>query len=136
MKAAVKTVLLGIVACTFAAPAFAYTINGTIAPTMPPKWVAVHLQKPASSNTYLKLTLSSPPVNAGIGYAINFCVALASAPVSSPCASYSTVAGSLILPGQQAIVFVNANAYPNYVIWFQQGTKIAVPYTVDVDAVP
>jgi hypothetical protein len=131
MKTVINTMMIGIAACAFAAPAFAYTLNGTIPATKPPKWVAIHLQKPPSSSGYLKLTLSSPPVSAGVPYSVNLCFGPASTPVS--CGSN---AGFLVLPGQQSIVFVAASIYPNDVIWVQQGTTVAVPYSVDVDYIP
>ena len=132
MKTVLKTMMIGVAACAFAAPAFAYTINGTIPGTSPP--IAIHLQKPPSSKGYLKLTVSSPPVNAGVPYAVNFCVNYASAP--HPCSSTTKGAGSLIVPGQQAIVFVPASIYPKEIIWIGQGTAVAVPYVVDVDYMP
>jgi hypothetical protein len=132
MKIAIKAMMLGVAACAFAAPAFAYTLTGTIPGTKPPKSVAIHLQKPPPGAVYLKLTLSSPPVNAGVGYSVGFCVAPASAP--HPCST--TNAGLLVLPGQQAIVFVASNIYPDYVVWVGQGTAVSVPYSLEVDTVP
>jgi hypothetical protein len=131
MKIAIKATMLSVAACAFAAPAFAYTINGTIPAN---SLVAIHFQQPPSSKGYLKLTVSSPPVNAGVPYAVSFCVNYASAP--HPCSSTTKGAGSLIVPGQQAIVFVPASIYPKEVIWIGQGTAVAVPYIVDVDYIP
>jgi hypothetical protein len=134
MKTAIKTMMIGIAACAFAAPAFAYTISGTI-PGNTRNMTPVHLQKPPSKGGYLKLTLAAPPANVGIGYSVSYCVSPASSPPSHPCFS-SNVAGFVIVPGQQTIVFVNASIYPNYVIWLGTGLSAAVPYTVDVDYVP
>src|ERR1700684_3773652 len=129
MKTAIKTMMLGVAACAFAAPAFAYTINGTI-PGNASNWTAVHLQPPPSPNGYVKLTLFAPPANVGIGYDISFCVSPASAPASRPCPP-TTVAEPVLVPGQQTIVFVNANRFPSFVIWLGTGLRVAVPYTVD-----
>jgi hypothetical protein len=142
METAIKTMVIGVAACAcaFAAPAFAYTLTGTIPGVIrgqQPKHVAINLQKPPSSAAYLKLTLSSPLVNAGVGYSVDFCVAPASAPVTHPCSTPANVgSGFLVVPGQQAIVFVHPNVYPNNVIWVGQGTFVAVPYSLEVDYVP
>jgi hypothetical protein len=136
MKTALKTIVIGIAACAFAAPASAYTINGTVAGNSR-NWTAIHLQKPPSPNGYLKLTLSAPPANVGVGYSVGFCIALASMRASSPCpAISSTEAGLLVVPGQPTIVFIDANTYPNYVVWVRTGLRAAVPYSLDVDYVP
>ena len=132
MKIAIKAMMLGIAACAFAAPAFAYTINATI-PGDTRKMHAVHLQKSPAGATILKLTLSAPP-GGGVAHTINFCIALASAPASQPCPSTETE--FILVPNQQTIVFVDAGLYPNYVIWAGTGTTLAVPLTVDVDVVP
>jgi hypothetical protein len=135
MKTAIKTMMLGIAACTFAAPAFAYTINGTIPSSR--NWTAIHLQKPPSTGGFLKLTLSAPPANVGTSYAVSFCIALKSMPASNPCpATSSTEAGLLVVPGQPTTVFVLANAYPNFVVWVRTGLSAAVPYSLDVDYIP
>ena len=139
MKTAIKTMMVGVVACAFAAPAFAYTLTGTIPGVIRgqlPISVAIHLQKPPGPG-FLKLTLSSPPVNAGVAYDVSFCVGPASAPVTHPCSTASNIgSGFIVLPGQQVIVFVSTNSYPNDVIWVGQGTFVAVPYSLDVDYIP
>jgi hypothetical protein len=132
MKIAIKAMIAGAAVCAFAAPASAYTINGTI-PGKTKNMIANHLQKPPSAKGNLKLTFSSPPVNAGVPYVVGFCLAAASAPASNPCGSE---VGLYVLPGQQLIVFVASNFYPNYVVWVGQGTNAAVPYTLDVDYIP
>jgi hypothetical protein len=136
MRTAIKAMMLGVAACTFAAPAFAYTINGTI-PGHTRNMTAIHLQKPPSPNGYLKLTLSAPDTNVGVGYSVAFCIALKSMPASNPCpATSSTEDGLLVVPGQPTIVFIYAKSYPNYVVWVGTGLTASVPYTLDVDYVP
>ena len=44
MNTPIKAVMAAIVACAFTAPAFAYTINGTIPPGRAP--VVIHLHRP------------------------------------------------------------------------------------------
>jgi hypothetical protein len=128
MKALLKTTLAGAAACAFAAPAFAYTINGTIPPHEPPEPVTIALHQPISPGI-LKLTFTAPPVNAGVRYVITFCIGPASHPCLLPLS---------ILEGQQAVVPVDANLFTtdHYVISVGQGTRVAVPYTLEVDALP
>jgi hypothetical protein len=133
MKTAIKTIMIGVAACAFAAPAFAYTINGTI-PGNTRNMTAIHLQKPPSPNGYLKLTLSAPDTNVGVGYSVAFCISPASSPASHPCPSNGP--GLLVVPGQPTIVFVYANIYPSYVVWVGTGLRAAVPYILDVDYIP
>jgi hypothetical protein len=133
MKTAIKTMMVGIAAWAFAAPAFAYTLTGTI-PGNTKNMTAIHLQKPPGQG-FLKLTLTAPPANVGIGYAISFCVGLASSPASGPCAS-NTQAGLYFKPGQSATVLVTSTIYPTHVVWVGTGLKAAVPYSLDVDFIP
>jgi hypothetical protein len=137
MKTAIKAMMLGVAACAFAAPAFAYTLTGTIPGGVqgkPSKSVAIQLQKPPSTKGFLKLTVSSPPVNANVPYTVTFCVDFASA--AYPCSTGTTAALSLVVPGQQAVVFIPTYIYPKEVIWIGHGTAVAVPYIVDVDYIP
>jgi hypothetical protein len=125
MKTAIKTMMIGVAACTFAAPAFAYTISGTVPPAS--KWIAVNLQTPPKRE-YLKFTFSATPVNAGVRYDIQLCITRL-APNSCPLVMY-------ISPGQQTIVTLDSKIFPTYTIWLGQGTSVPVPYTVEVDPVP
>jgi len=133
MKLAVRAIIATAALCASAAPASAYTINGTI-PGNSRNMTAIHLQKPPSTGGYLKLTLSAPPANVGVGYAVSFCISPASSPASHPCPSNGP--GLLVVPGQPTIIFVLANIYPNYVVWVGTGLRASVPYTLDVDYIP
>ena len=79
MKTAIKTMMLGIAACAFAAPAFAYTLSGTIPPHAPPKSVVLHPHMPLPP--LVRLTMSAPPVNAGVSYALTYCIGPAANPM-------------------------------------------------------
>jgi hypothetical protein len=129
MNTAIKTMMIGVAVCSFAAPAFAYTLTGTIPANK--SYSAIQLQKPPPGSGILKLTLSGPPANAG--WAMNFCVAPASAPASHPCASNEPL---FVTPGQHAIVFEFPSIYPSTVVWVGKGTNVAEPYTLDVDYIP
>ena len=133
MKTATKIMMVGVAACAFAAPAFAYTLTGTI-PGNTRHMTAIHLQQPPGIG-FLKLTLSAPPANVGVGYGVSFCVSLASLPASNPCA-LTTQAGLLVLSGQSATMFVASTIYPTSVVWVGTGLRVAVPYTLDVDFIP
>jgi hypothetical protein len=87
MKLAIKAIVATAALCAFAAPAFAYTISGTI-PGNSRNMTAVHFQKPPSTAEYLKLTLSAPPANVGVGYSVGYCISRASAPASQPCSEH------------------------------------------------
>jgi hypothetical protein len=128
MKSLLKTTLFGAAACALAAPAFAYTINGTIPPHAPPQPVTIALHQPIGPGI-LKLTFTAPPVNAGVRYVISFCIG----PAAHPC-----VLPLSVLEGQQAVVPVDANLFTveHDVISVGQGTKVAVPYTLEVDTLP
>jgi hypothetical protein len=54
----------------------AYTLTGPI-PGHTRNMTAIHLRQPPG-NEFLKLTLSAPPANVGVGYIVGFCVSLAS----------------------------------------------------------
>ena len=136
MKTAIKAMMLGVAACAFAAPAFAYTLTGTIPAGIrgvPPVAVSIQLQQPPSSVSYLKLTLSSPPVypsvKGRVPYVVGFCVG----PASDSCISNG---GFLVVPGQQTIMFVSSYIFPGDVIWIEANEPFAVPYSLDVDYIP
>ena len=111
-----------------ATPASAYTINGTIPPHAPPQPVTIALHQPISPGI-LKLTFTVASVNAGVRYIVTFCIG----PAAHPCPLALSV-----LAGQQAVVPVDANLFTadHYVITVAQGTKVAIPYTLEVDALP
>jgi hypothetical protein len=128
MNAFLKSTLLGAAVWSLAGPAFAYTINGTIPPHAPPEPITIALHQPISPGI-LKLTFTAPPVNAGVRYVITFCIG----PARNPCLLPLSV-----LEGQQAVVPVDANLFTaeHYVISVAQGTRVAVPYTLEVDSLP
>jgi hypothetical protein len=123
MKIATKAMMAGIAACTFAAPAFAYTINGTVPPYG--QWTSVKLQPPPKP-AILKLTFSPTIVNPSFAFSINFCIS------PSP---RSCQAMMIVPPGQQAILPLYSSNFPTNSIWLQNGTHTALPYTLDVDTI-
>jgi hypothetical protein len=130
MKTAIKAMMIGVAACAFAAPAFAYTLTGTIpafsVPTKPPNTgaVLVNLQKPIATS-FVKLTITAPQaLSLGIPYAVKVCVGpnLNSCPLA------------VVVPsGRQVSVYYLSGDFKYYGIWLSQGTAAAVPYIIDVE---
>jgi hypothetical protein len=132
-KIAMKAMIAATAACTVAAPAFAYTLTGTIpafsAPPKPPNtgMAQVHLQ-PAPAG-YVKLTVTIPQaLSLGIGYGVTFCVG----PTPTSCGPNTPNIPS----GHQIVVYYDAVRPVSYVVWLGQGTAAAVPYVIEVDYGP
>lgn len=124
MKTLIKTTLAGAAACALAAPAFAYTLNGSIdhGPAQ------IHLQQPIPKTGYVKLTVTIPNVKiSGIPYSVGFCVG----PTSNCFQISPSIPG-----GQQITVIYDAATLAAYGIWLDKGTAAPVPYTVNVDYLP
>jgi hypothetical protein len=131
MKTALKTMMIGVAACAFAAPAFAYTLTGTIpafsTPTKPPNTgaVLVNLQKPIATE-YVKLTITAPQaLSLGIGYTVRVCV--------GPNLNSCPLAVAVPPGGRQVVLYYLATDFKYYGIWLGQGTAAAVPYIIDVE---
>jgi|HubBroStandDraft_6_1064221.scaffolds.fasta_scaffold32453_3 hypothetical protein len=132
MKSAIKTMMLGVAACAFAAPAFAYTISGTI-PGGKVAYTAVNLQKPIPRKSWVKLTISIPQkLYHGDVYSVTFCVGQK---ISSCTGGY---AFSVIPGGQQNVVFYDVRVFSSlgYPIWLGTGLADPVPYVIDVEFLP
>ena len=125
MKIAIKSTMIGVAACAFAAPAFAYTISGTIPPGHRP--VVIPLHRPIKPG-FMKLSLTAPPKNAGVPYALDFCIGPAANPCGLPTDRVFTVD-----KGQTRIESVDAAIFQTNVFVVGQGTRIALPYVVKVD---
>jgi len=101
-------------------------MKGTV-PTGPAGLVLIQPNKmptPAVTDV-VKFKFSAPAVNAGVAYALNFCVG----PAANPCGSPSSYV--VVVPaGQERLAVVNANAFANNVLTVSQGTKVPVPFEV------
>jgi hypothetical protein len=126
MNTSIKTMMLGIGACAFAAPAFAYTLSGTIPPHAPPKSVVLHPHIPLPP--LVRLTMSAPPVNAGVPYALTYCIG----PAANPCGLPNDWAVE-VSAGQSVVRTVPASLFAGKVFVVGQGTKKSVPYKVQID---
>ena len=125
MSTAIKAMLVGVAMCALAAPAHAYTINGTT-----PRGggsVTIELHKPIGPGI-LQLMLTSPPVNAGTPYVVGFCIGR----VANPC---NDGLGMSLLPGHSAVVPVDAGLFTTsgYAITVGAGTAVPIPYSLEVD---
>jgi hypothetical protein len=130
MKAVGKAIATGIAVCALTVPAFAsaYTINGVIRPRTKPYVISLHKPIPAG---LVQLTLSALPKNAGVPYALDFCIGPAANPCASPGSQVFTV-----FPGQPLVVMVQWYAFSGNVFAVTQGTTVVVPYSVTVAYVP
>jgi hypothetical protein len=123
MKIAIKAMMAGVVACALSTPALAYTANGVI-PTGR-KMVVVRLIKPAVPGVWW-FRFSAPPVNAGVPYALTYCIG----PRANPC----NAPGSQVFhvtEGQSQFATVPQATFLTKVLAVGQGTKVPVPYSVE-----
>jgi hypothetical protein len=126
MKIAVKIAIAAGALCALASHAFAYTLSGVIPPASPPKPVVLHLHTPLPPGRML-LRFYAPPVNAGVNYAIDFCIGPAFNPCGLPTSTTVTVPR-----GQTRLLVVESSIFTNNIFVAGQGTKRPVPYVVTV----
>jgi hypothetical protein len=127
MKTAIKTMMIGVAACAFAAPAFAYTLTGTVPPNGKP--VVIQLQKPIPHNVIM-LTLNGPPgppPGPGVTYPMTFCISSAANPCPLPI---------LVPQGLKMIASFLSGSLVGNTITISQVSKVAVPYTLEVEILP
>jgi hypothetical protein len=124
MKVMIKAIVFGIVACAIAAPASAYTLSGMIPPG---GRVTLRLLKPLPPGA-IKLTMSAPPVNAGVPYAITYCIGSAANPCGLPSdLTFEVGAGKTIVRS------VPSHLFTTNMFVVGQGTKKPVPYKVQIN---
>jgi hypothetical protein len=125
MKTAIKTMMIGVAACAFAAPASAYTLTGTAVPN--DQATVINLQKPITPG-YVRLRIKMPQVSsAGTGYVIDFCMG----PTTAPCKLPVEIPG-----GQEIVVIYGSRTLATNKLTLRNPTSGAVPYVVEVDNVP
>ncbi len=125
MKVARTIMIAGAAVFALAAQASAYTLSGTIPPHAPPKSVVLHPHMPLPS--LVRLTMSAPPVNAGVPYALTYCIG----PAANPC-GFSNDWTVEVPAGQTVVRTVPASLFTNKVFVVGQGTKKPVPYKVQI----
>jgi hypothetical protein len=126
MKVARTIMIAGAAVFALAAQAAAYTLSGTIPPHAPPKSVVLHPHLPLPP--LVRLTMSAPPVNAGVPYALTYCIG----PATNPC-GFSNDWTVEVPAGQTVVRTVPASLFTNKVFVVGQGTKKPVPYKVKID---
>src|ERR1700685_3224078 len=112
MKLAIKAALAAAAGCAFAAPAFAYTLTGTVPAGTT---IVLHLQ-PYPLPGLAKFTMSAPAVNAGVAYALDYCTAPAGA---APCSDWD----ASVAAGATVIRTVPTYMLQNKVFTVGQGTR-------------
>ena len=112
----------------FAREAYAFiTFNGTIPAGTTPVVILQANNQPGAAGV-LKFKFSAPAHDAGVAYALNFCIGPASNPCGLP-TSYVVVVPS----GQERLAVVNANVFATNVLVVGQGTKRPVPFAVTME---
>jgi len=130
MKLAIKAVIAAAALYAFTGPAAAYTLAGVIPPSSPPAPKVLHLHQPIPPGKIL-FHFFAPPVNAGVAYAIDFCIGPAFNPCGLPTSTVVTVPR-----GQTRILVVESNIFAHNIFVAGQGTKKPVPYVVNVKPIP
>jgi hypothetical protein len=126
LKIAMKAIIAAAAVCTVAAPAFAYTLNGTVPAG---GFVVINLHKPLRPGP-VQFVFSAPPGGAGAAYALDYCVGRnAGAKTCQIANMYSVVQ---IVPGQTATVSFPYKIFSTNVLVVEQGTSAPVPYSVEV----
>lgn len=118
------SLLTGIAACAISTHAFSYTLSGTIPPGKTP--VVIDLHKLLAKGN-VSFTFKAPAVNAGVRYDVAFCIG----PADNPCGS--PLSESISVPAGETRTFsIDALTFSCNVLVAAQGTRVAVPYSVDV----
>jgi hypothetical protein len=132
MKITLRTVLAVTVALglsfLFARQAFAFiTLNGTIPAGTTPVVILKANNEPGATGV-IKFKFSAPAHDAGVPYALSFCIGPASNPCGLPTSYVVEVPG-----GQERLAVVNANVFATNVLVVGQGTKRPVPFAVTIE---
>lgn len=122
MLAALATAMIGVPA------AHAYiTLNGMV-PTGRNGMVILQANKQSGTTDTLKFKFTAPSANAGVGYALDFCIG----PASNPCGLPSSYVVS-VPAGEERLAAVPASVFGNNVLVVVQGTTRPVPYSVTIE---
>jgi hypothetical protein len=86
-----------------------------------------HQQGGTTTDT-LKFKFSAPSFNAGVQYALSFCIGAASNPCGQPTSYVVQVPG-----GEERLAVVPSSVFANNVLVVGQGTSRPVPYSVTIE---
>jgi len=125
MKPALLSAMAGAALCALAGPAGAYTINGVIPPGRAP--VVIALRRPIRPGV-ISFEFSAPRVNAGVPYAVDFCLGPRANPCGLPGARVVNVP-----EGQSRSAAFSSILLTRNVLVAGQGTRVAVPFSVTVN---
>ncbi len=119
-----RSILWMAVLCASVAPATAnQALSGTLPPGVRSKILAVRL--PASAQL-MYFRFSAPPVNAGVNYALDYCIG----PRPNPCGLGIAVT---VPEGQTRLRWYSSTFIRTRVLTVGQGTAATVPYRVDIN---
>jgi hypothetical protein len=124
MKTPLEALLVAVLAGTLPAQALAYTISGVIPPGRTP--VVIDLRRPLP-RFRVPFTFSAPRTNAGVRYALSFCLGPAANPCGMPTSHVVNVP-----EGQSRTTSFPTILFGTNILVVGQGTRVAVPFTVQV----
>jgi hypothetical protein len=132
MKSAVRALLAIVVALAvstvFVLEASAYiTLNGMV-PVGPTGLVILQAHNQSGATDTLRFKFSAPAFNAGVKYAISFCIGPATNPCGLPTSYVVSVPG-----GEERLAVVPASVFEKNVLTVGQGTARPVPYAVTIE---
>jgi hypothetical protein len=111
--------------CSLPAPAEAgQTITGTLPPGR--RLAILAVRKPSLVQP-LQFRFYAPPVNAGVDYALNFCIG----PRANPCGLPSDIVVN-VPKGQTRLETFSSDLFATNVLAVGQGTRVSVPYSVTI----
>jgi len=103
------------------------TLNGMV-PVGKAGLVILQANKASGATCTLKFKFSAPAFNAGVKYALNFCIG----PATNPCGLPSSFV--VVVPeGEERLAVVPASIFTDNVLVVGQGTKVPVPYAVTIE---
>lgn len=132
MKTGIKTLMAITVAFTlsivYVPEARAYiTLNGMV-PVGRAGIVILQAHNLTGTTDTLKFKFTAPSFNAGVQYALSFCIGPATNPCGLPTSYVVQVPG-----GEERLAVVPSSVFVNNVLIVAQGTTRAVPYSVTIE---
>lgn len=103
------------------------TLNGTLPPGTAPV-VVLQANNQSGATDSIKFKFSAPAVNAGVAYALSYCIG----PASNPCASPTSFVVQ-VPAGQSRLAVISASVFATNVLVVGQGTRRAVPFSVTME---
>lgn len=126
---AVTAIMIAFALLTICVPeARAYiTLNGMVS-VGKAGVVILQAHKQAGTTDTLKFKFTAPSFNAGVKYALDFCIGPATNPCGLPTSYVVNVPG-----GEERLAVVPSSVFANNVLIVAQGTTRPVPYSVTIE---